>query len=145
MGNCKLKVTLKHYRNNSTDLFNKTCSLITHFSEFFNTISFLRNSCAESQPPTICGLIVGYVITHDSKHTCHIPTAIVCTLPRPVHLPPPSVPVQRAWLYSADNKPEEGNTSGSKTFLLSVLLFASSFSSVFSSPSALQECYGEHW
>lgn len=45
MDNWKLKVTLKYYRNNSTDLFSKTCSLITHFCKVFNAIFSSEQLC----------------------------------------------------------------------------------------------------
>lgn len=45
MENCKLKVTWEYYKNNSTDLFNKTSSLITHFSKVFNAIFSSEQLC----------------------------------------------------------------------------------------------------
>lgn len=45
MDNCKLKVTVKYHRNNSTDLLNKTCLLITHFSKVFSAIFSSEQLC----------------------------------------------------------------------------------------------------
>lgn len=106
-------------------------------------VSFLKNSCAESPPLWGWLLAVAWGMAANPLTTCQQLWVVCCHGRSICHHHPCQ---HKGHHYTVLNKkPEEGNTSGSKTFLLSVLLFASSFSSVLSSPSALQGCYGKCW
>lgn len=108
-------------------------------------LSCLQNSCAESLPAPLWGwlLAVARGMAANPLPWCQQLWAVFCHGRSICHHRPCQ---HKGHHYPALNKkPEEGNTSGSRTFLCSVLLFASSFSSVLSSPSALQGCYGKRW
>lgn len=107
--------------------------------------SFLQSSYAESPPAPLWGwlLAVAQGMAANPLPTCQQLWAVCC---HGQSICQHRLCQHKGHHYPALNQePEEGNTSGSKAFLLSVLLFASSFLSVLSSPSALQGCYGKCW